>query len=97
MYTQHTRFSTQTVWIEFEGQPIEVPNGISVAAAVLGYVHEKHCRRAFIGGEKRAPFCLMGVCHECFMEINGQPYQQACMIPVEEGMRIKKQDFTHDG
>ena len=28
------------------------------------------------------------------MEINGRPYQQACMTLVQDGMTIKKQDFT---
>jgi predicted molibdopterin-dependent oxidoreductase YjgC len=96
MYRQHTLLSSKTVFIEFEGKSLEVPAGISVAAAVLGHAQEHHCRRAFIGGQKRAPYCLMGVCHECFMEINGQPYQQACMTIVEDGMCIKKQDFKNE-
>lgn len=96
MYRQQTLLTHENVWIEFEGKSLEVPAGISVAAAVLGHSGAHHCRQSNISGENRAPYCLMGVCHECLMEINGKPYQQACMIMVEDGMKISKQDFTGD-
>ena len=96
MYRQHTLLSRKTVWIEFEGQSIEVPAGISVATAVLGHTDARHCRKSSISGENRAPYCLIGVCHECLMEINGKPYQQACMVIAEDGMVISRQDFTGD-
>ncbi len=94
MYTHHPHISPQTVWIEFEGKPVEVPCGISVAAAVLGHTQSHSCRSSTFSSEKRAPYCLIGVCHECLMEIDGKPYQQACMITVREGMKIKKQTLT---
>jgi predicted molibdopterin-dependent oxidoreductase YjgC len=96
MYRQHTLLSQEIVVIEFEGISMEVPAGISVAAAVLGHAHGSYCRHSTISGEKRAPYCLIGVCHECLMEINGKPYQQACMTTVENGMKINKQDFSGD-
>ena len=70
-----------------------VPAGISVAAAVLGHAADHHCRSSVISGENRAPYCLIGVCHECLMEIDGKPYQQACLITVQEGMTVRKQQF----
>ena len=94
MYTHHTFFSTQTVCIQFEGRSVDVPENISVAAAVLGHTHASHCRRSTFNGENRAPYCLIGVCHECLMEIDGKPYQQACMITVKDGMTVKKQMIT---
>ena len=96
MYTQRTVLSSEKVRIEFEGKALQVPAGISVAAAVLGHADDHHCRNTPFSGEKRAPYCLIGVCHECLMEIDGRPYQQACMITVEEGMKIRKQIFTGD-
>ena len=94
MYTPAITLTEKTVTIEYEGRPLKVPQGITVAAAVLGHGPDHHCRRSNFSGEKRSPYCLMGVCHECFMEINGRPYQQACMTLVQDGMTIKKQDFT---
>ena len=35
---------------------------------------------------------MMGVCFDCLMEIDGVPNQQACMVPVAEGMAIRRQD-----
>lgn len=93
MYTQQALPSAQSICIEYEGKQVEVPASISVAAAVLGHTTDHHCRCSVVSGEKRAPFCLIGVCHECLMEIDGKPYQQACMITVKAGMIVKKQVF----
>ena len=83
--------SGPTVTVQIEGENREVPEEISVAAALLGYTDEKDCRTSFISGEKRAPYCFIGVCHECLMEIDGKPNQQSCLTRVKEGMRINKQ------
>lgn len=85
--------SKPKVTIEFEGKERTVPEGISVAAAVLGHTGHIDCRCSFVSGEKRAPYCFIGVCHECLMEINGKPNQQACLTRVANGMRIKKQQI----
>lgn len=80
-----------TVTVEFEGQAVTVPAGISVAAAVLSHGHMDHTRKSPISGENRAPYCFMGVCHECLVEIDGIASQQGCIIEVREGMRIRRQ------
>ena len=91
MFKPYTSNKRKTVGIDFEGARLNVPAGITVAAAVMGYSGENYIRRSPVSGEKRAPFCFMGVCHECLMEIDGMPDQQACLIEVKEGMRIKRQ------
>ena len=73
--------SRSLVTIFIEGKPIQVPTGEMVAAAVL----------ASGLGWVRMPYCLMGVCFECLMEIDGVPNSQACMTRVREGMRVKRQ------
>ncbi|MCG8618751.1 MAG: (2Fe-2S)-binding protein [Desulfobacterales bacterium] len=93
MYKQQPSKPGGKVSIELDGQQLAVPEGISVAAAVLGHGDDHHCRCSVIGGEKRAPYCLIGVCHECLMEIDGKPYQQACLVTVREGMKVNKQLF----
>lgn len=40
-------------------------------------------------GEPRGPFCLIGICQECLVEIDGIPNRRACLQPVAEGMRIR--------
>lgn len=84
----------KTVSIVVDGQSLEVPAGISVAAAVLGHAHEgpgvRPCAHNSVDGSGRAPYCLMGVCFECLMEIDGVPNVQACLVPVAEGMVIRR-------
>ncbi len=79
-----------TVMIEFEGKPVEARKGDSVAAALLAAGH-RIFRSTPISGAARGPFCLMGTCFECLVEIDGIGNQQACMIEVREGIRIKRQ------
>jgi predicted molibdopterin-dependent oxidoreductase YjgC len=91
MFTQRTKTMLDAVAISFEGKTYTVPEGISVAAAVLGHAHARHTSINAVTGEQRAPYCLMGVCFECMVEIDGWPNQQACLVTVREGMRIKRQ------
>lgn len=79
------------VTISFEGRPIEASVGSTVAAAVL-VAGDGHTRKSPISGQPRAPFCQMGVCFECLMKINGQPNRQACLVLVEDGMIVERQD-----
>ena len=91
MFKPYKSNKRKTVCINFEGARLNVPAGITVAAAVMGYSGENYIRRSPVSGEKRAPFCFTGVCHECLMEIDGMPDQQACIIEVKDGMAIKRQ------
>lgn len=80
----------KTVTIILDGAARKVPVGISVAAAVLGMGH-KHTRVSPVSGEPRAPYCMMGVCYECLMEIDGRKDQQSCQVQVKEGMKVNRQ------
>ena len=81
---------TEQVTVTVEDRSISMPKGDTVAAAVFtaGFRHTRHSP---VSGEARAPYCMMGVCFDCLVEINGVPNQQACMTPVEDGMQIKLQ------
>ncbi|MEA3410503.1 MAG: (2Fe-2S)-binding protein [Pseudomonadota bacterium] len=80
----------KTVTVNIEGTPVSVPAGETVAAAVLAH-GLVYTRTTPVSGRPRAPFCMMGVCFDCLMEIDGQPNRQACMVRVAEGMRIRRQ------
>lgn len=85
----------ETVTITFEGNPITVPKDISVAAALLtGSVRD--FRTSPIGGKPRAPYCMMGVCFECLVEIDGVPARQSCLVQVRDGMQIRRQAGAKD-
>lgn len=81
----------EAVTVTFEGKTCKVPSGVTVAAALLGHDDNHFCRSA-AENDKRAPYCLMGVCFECLVEIDGMRNRQACLEPVYEGMTIKRQE-----
>ena len=89
-----------TVTVRIEGHEHEVPEGLSVAAAVLlcGY---KKLRNTPVTDSPRLPYCMMGICFDCLMNIDGVPNQQACQIEVRENMIIEYQrgaaDLLRDG
>tara|TARA_B110000444_G_C18331497_1_gene363049 strand:+ start:148 stop:459 length:312 start_codon:yes stop_codon:yes gene_type:complete len=72
------------------GQPVIALRGESVAAAALAS-GLKATRNAPTSGDPRAPYCLMGVCFECLMTIDGQPNREACLVPVQDGMIVEPQ------
>lgn len=76
--------------VTINGRPVQVPEGETVAAAVLAH-GLPYTRTTPLSGAPRAPFCLMGVCFECLMVIDGKANQRACMEQVREGMRIEYQ------
>jgi D-hydroxyproline dehydrogenase subunit gamma len=85
------RDSTDSViTVHVDGQPVRMRQGESAAAAVLaaGLVPS---RASPLSGTGRAPYCMMGVCFECLMDIDGIPDQRGCMVPVSEGMVIRRQ------
>lgn len=91
-FTWTTPVSKQeTVTVTFEGESCTVPSGVTVAAALLGHDDNHFCRSA-AENDKRAPYCLMGVCFECLVEIDGQKNRQACLEPVYDGMQVKRQN-----
>ena len=79
-----------SVMIEFEGQPLAVPSGISLAAALLAS-GIRQTRSTAVSGAPRAPYCMMGVCFECLVEVDGVPNCQACMVTVSAGLKVRRQ------
>lgn len=71
----------------FDGQPVQAREGDSVAAALLAAGHA--VTRTTPGGDPRGPYCMMGVCFDCLVEIDGIPNIQACMTPVRDGMQVR--------
>ncbi len=78
------------VRIVVDGKDIEVDATASVAVALLG-AGMMAVRRSVVGNEPRGPYCLMGICFECLVTIDGVQNRQACMVPVRAGMTIASQ------
>ena len=74
----------------FEGESLEARAGDSVAAALLAN-GVLVFRTTPVTGASRSPWCLIGNCHECLVEVDGEPNRQACMTEVRDGMRVRRQ------
>lgn len=74
----------------FEGREIQAEAGQNVAAALL-LAGVGATRTTPVRGAARAPYCMMGVCFECLMVIDGEPDRQACLVEVQPGMTVERQ------
>ncbi len=90
MFKQLPFDEDKTVNLTINGRQIQTAQGTTVAAAALSHGFT-YTRLTPVSASKRAPFCMMGVCYECLMIINGQANQRACGTYVEEGMIVELQ------
>jgi len=79
-----------TISFTFDGRRMTARAGDSVAAALLA-AGVAYCRTTPGSGSRRAPYCMMGVCFECLVTIDGVGNRQACLIPLRDGMRVEMQ------
>lgn len=78
------------VHFTFDGAPLEAREGDSVAAALLA-AGVSSCRTTPVSGAPRAPYCMMGVCFDCLVVIDGVGNRQSCLVSVREGMAVETQ------
>ena len=79
-----------TLTLTVDGKPIRARTGDSVAAAMLAAGIDR-CRTTAVSGALRAPYCLMGVCFDCLVTIDGVGSRQACLVQVRDGMKVETQ------
>lgn len=82
--------SGATLSLEVDGRQIQAREGDTVAAALLA-AGIRHIRTTPVSGAPRAPYCLMGVCFDCLVTIDGVGSRQACLVPVRAGMSVETQ------
>jgi sarcosine oxidase subunit alpha len=80
----------ETISLKVDGKPIRARAGDTVAGAMLAAGIERF-RTTPVGDSPRAPYCLMGVCFDCLVSIDGVGSRQACLIEVREGMAVETQ------
>src|SRR5688572_4338724 len=79
-----------TVTLVVDGKRVEACESDTVAAAMLAAGFD-HCRTTPVSGAPRAPYCMMGVCFDCLVTIDGVGNRQGCLVRVREGMRVDLQ------
>ncbi len=90
MFRRIEGIGSDSVTLRIDGREFQVPAGISVAAAVLLCGVDK-VRETPVTGAPRLPYCMMGICFDCLMRIDGVPNQQACQVEVRQNMTIDYQ------
>ena len=85
--------------IAHDGRPVDITvgghkvtarEGDTVAAALLASSLDVH-RETAVSGAPRLPYCMMGVCFDCLVTIDGVGNRQGCLVTVQPGMRIEIQ------
>ena len=80
----------ETISLKVDGKSIRARAGDTVAGAMLAAGID--CFRTTpVTESPRAPYCLMGVCFDCLVTIDGVGSRQACLVPVREGMAVETQ------
>lgn len=80
--------SARLSWF-FEGRELTAFKGDTVATALLAEGID-YTRTTPVSDQRRAPFCMMGTCYECLMDIDGVPNRQACQVMINNGMVVKR-------
>lgn len=75
----------------FEGRRISASKNASVASALLA-AGETTFRFTPVSRAPRGPFCMMGMCFDCLVEIDDIPNRQACMTRIKGGMAVRRQN-----
>jgi predicted molibdopterin-dependent oxidoreductase YjgC len=78
------------VEIFVDGVSVRARAGDTVSAALLASGLDAR-RATAVSGAPRLPYCMMGVCFDCLVTIDGVGNRQGCLVPVSPGMRIEVQ------
>ena len=90
MFKQLPNDDIEKVEVFLNQQKVLVPLGTTVAAMALSQ-GLRATRTTPVSDAKRAPFCMMGVCYDCLMVIDGKANQRACATFVKSGMQVETQ------
>jgi len=76
-----------TVLFRFDGVELTGCEGDSLVAALLAN-GSAVLGKNLVSGAARGPYCLMGSCYECLVEID-QTTVQACQVQITDGLEVK--------
>ena len=78
------------VEVFIDGRSVAAREGDTVSAALLASGLDVR-RATAVSGAPRLPYCMMGVCFDCLVTIDGVGNRQGCLVPVSPGMKIEVQ------
>lgn len=77
--------------LTIDGETATARAGDTLAAALLAWSGNP-TRLTPVLNAPRTPWCMMGVCFDCLVEVDGKPNVQACMTQVSDGMVVRRQN-----
>lgn len=90
MFRRFTDREQRNVTITVDGRPVVAKATDSVAAAMFAAGIDI-CRTTVVEDKPRGPYCMMGVCFDCLVVIDGVGSRQGCMTRVRDGMVVESQ------
>ncbi|MFC6339926.1 (2Fe-2S)-binding protein [Pseudomonas sp. CCM 7891] len=78
----------QALTFTLDGQPARGLRGDTLLTAVLTCA--EHLRGSDFSAERRAGFCLMGACQDCWVRLEDGRRVRACSTLLEEGQAIRR-------
>ena len=78
------------VEIFVDGRSVLAREGDTVSAALFASGLDAR-RTTAVSGASRLPYCMMGVCFDCLVTVDGVGNRQGCLVPVAPGMQIEIQ------
>jgi D-hydroxyproline dehydrogenase subunit gamma len=79
-----------TITIFLDERPIAARVGETIAVCLLR-ADISHFRTAPVRGSARLPYCMIGYCFDCLIDIEDIGGRQACLTQVKDGMRLRVQ------
>ncbi len=76
--------------LNFEGRPVEVLDGDSIASA-LYRAGVRVFSRSFKYHRPRGLYCLSGDCANCMVSVDREPGVRACLTPAAEGQQVERE------
>ena len=83
-----TAATRPAIELHVDGRPIEAHEGDTLAIALLS-ADVAAFRHTPVSDEPRAPLCLIGVCFDCLVEVDGRQNVQSCMVETRSGMKVR--------
>ena len=87
MFKRLPESAARKVNVTVDGRRIEAWAGDSIASALIA-AGISPTRLSPVSQSPRAPYCMMGVCFECIVTVDGIANRQGCLVPACEGMEI---------
>ena len=95
MFVRRHASPAETVTIHLDGEAIAAPRGGTLAAVLLSR-GVLATGTAPASGAARGPYCMIGTCFGCLIEIEGAGDRRACLTPVREGLRVRRRAGPRD-